>query len=79
MAESTGSQEPWQMPVVQPDLPAAKKSKPFELALLFSPPQLACAFVQITHDLIEFQTLGSWAPIYFHEVLGVPLAAVLAA
>ena len=31
---------------------------------------------QVTHDLIEFQTLGSWAPIYFHEVLGVPLKLV---
>ena len=23
---------------------------------------------QVSHDLIEFQTLGSWAPLYLHEV-----------
>ena len=46
------------------------------LRLLFTPPQQSCMWVQVSHDLIEFQTLGSWAPLYLHEVLGVPLGAV---
>jgi hypothetical protein len=46
------------------------------IRLLMTPPQQACMWIQVTHDLIEFQTLGSWAPLYLHEVLGVPLGAV---
>ena len=46
------------------------------LTLLATPPQQSCMWIQVTHDLIEFQTLGSWAPLYLHEVLGVPLGSV---
>ena len=46
------------------------------LSLLATPPQQSCMWVQVSHDLIEFQTLGSWAPLYLHEALGVPLGSV---
>lgn len=53
-----------------------KKASVSMLSLLKTPPQLSCLAIQVTHDLIEFQTLGSWAPLYLHQVLGVPLGSV---
>ena len=38
---------------------AEKKAAVSMLSLLRTPPQLSCMAVQVTHDLIEFQTLGS--------------------
>lgn len=66
----------------EPEAKPAAGSKPERdvsvsmIRLLCTPPQQACMWIQVTHDLIEFQTLGSWAPLYLHQVLGVPLGAV---
>lgn len=46
------------------------------LRLLLTPPAQSCMWLQVTHDLIEFQTLGAWTPTYLNQVLGVPLGSV---
>ena len=55
--------------------PKAKQA-PFTLRLLTVKSQVAIGYSQVCHDLLEFQTLASWAPVYFAEVLGVPLSRV---
>lgn len=42
------------------------------LRLLLTPPQQSCMWLQVTHDLVEFQTLGSWVPTYLNQVLAWP-------
>lgn len=49
---------------------------PFTIRLLTVRPQVAVMFSQVCHDLLEFQTLASYGPVYFAEVLGVPLSRV---
>jgi len=72
-----GSESSPTAPDPEPEPAAAeKKAAVSMLSLLRTPPQLSCMAIQVTHDLIEFQTLGSWAPLYLHQVLGVPLGSV---
>ena len=49
---------------------------PFTLRLLTVRAEISIMFSQVCHDLLEFQTLASYAPVYFAEVLGVPLSRV---
>lgn len=49
---------------------------PFTIRLLTVRAEMSIMFSQVCHDLLEFQTLASYAPVYFAEVLGVPLRRV---
>ena len=49
----------------------------FRVAQLVVRPTLATLAVQVAHMLCEFNIVTSWAPTYFHEVLGVPLGPQL--
>ena len=46
----------------------------FHVQTLITRPTLATLCVQVAHMLCEFNIVLSWAPTYFHEVLGVPLS-----
>jgi MFS family permease len=64
--------------VANHDMPKPTRSSPppFTMWLLTVRPQMAIMSSQVCHDLLEFQTLASYAPVYFAEVLGVPLRRV---
>jgi MFS family permease len=49
---------------------------PFTPRLLIVRSQLAILGSQVCHDLLEFQTLATWSPLFFHQAHGVPLARV---
>eukprot|EP01052_Picozoa_sp_SAG31_P022920 SAG31_NODE_1850_length_7082_cov_7.264786_3_plen_451_part_00 len=49
----------------------------FRVMQLFVRPTLATLAVQVAHMLCEYNIVTSWAPTYFHEVLGVPLGGQL--
>ena len=44
--------------------------------LLLSAPTVANILNHMQHDMHEFQVLAAWAPTYYNQVLGVPLAQV---
>lgn len=60
----------------RPEGEATAADPAFTLRLLVVKPMLSILFSQVAHDLLEFQTYASYAPVYFSEALGVPLGRV---
>eukprot|EP01052_Picozoa_sp_SAG31_P018647 SAG31_NODE_1329_length_8753_cov_4.101225_6_plen_311_part_00 len=57
--------------------PQSKQRHPYSpIQLMLAAPTLANTFLHMQHDLAEQQILSAWAPTYYNQVLGVPLARV---
>ena len=50
------------------------QKKPFTMRLLTTKPAMAIFWAQLAGMMCEFNLVSAWAPTYFHESLGVPLA-----